>query len=199
MKSTQAVSGQVMATNQQIDDLALVEKITQRDETALVMLYDRYAKSVFNVAHYVLQNRTLAEEITQDVFFLIWQYPDKWNPTKGKLGSWLLSVTRYMSIDRLRHEKSRSPGSPDSLDDLAERISTKVAFTALEDTTLLRSLLKRLPKEQRDVLLLSYFRGLTHVEIAEHLRVPEGTIKSRLRLSLEKLREWWHEAVNEHL
>jgi RNA polymerase sigma-70 factor (ECF subfamily) len=187
-----------MVNNQLIDDMALVENISRQDEGALVMLYDRYAKSVFNVAYYVLQNRTLAEEITQDVFFLIWQYPHKWNPTKGKLGSWLLSVTRYMSIDRLRHEKSRSPNAPASLEDLAEQISSKVAFTALEDTTLLRSLLKRLPKDQREVLLLTYFRGMTHVEIAEHLKVPEGTIKSRLRLSLEKLREWWHEAVNEH-
>lgn len=187
-----------MANNQQIDDMALVEKISQQDESSLVMLYDRYAKPVYNVAYYTLQNRTLAEEITQDVFFLIWQYPDKWNPTKGKLGSWLLSVTRYMSIDRLRHEKSRSSDVPTSLEDLAEQISSKVSFTALEDTTLLRSLLKRLPNDQREVLVLTYFRGMTQPEIAEHLKVPEGTIKSRLRLSLEKLREWWHEAVNEH-
>ncbi len=187
-----------MVNNQQFNDLALVEKISHQDESALVALYDHYAKSVFNVAYYVLQNRTLAEEITQDVFFLIWQYPYKWNPTKGKLGSWLLSVTRYMSIDRLRHEKSRSPDAPASLEDLAEQISSKVAFTALEDTTLLHSLLKRLPKDQREVLLLAYFRGMTHIEIARRLQVPEGTIKSRLRLSLEKLREWWHEAANEH-
>lgn len=187
-----------MANNQLIDDVTLVENISHHDESSLVMLYDRYAKPVYNVAYYVLQNRTLAEEITQDVFFLVWQYPDKWNPTKGKLGSWLLSVARYMSIDRLRHEKSRTSDAPTSLEDLAEQLSSKVSFAAFEDTTLLRSLLKRLPTDQRAVLLLTYFRGMTQAEIAEHLKVPEGTIKSRLRLSLEKLREWWHEAVNEH-
>ncbi len=187
-----------MANNQHLDDKVLIEKISERDESALVVLYEHYAKSVFNVAYYVLQNRTLAEEITQDVFFLVWQYPHKWNPAKGKLSNWLLSVTRYMAIDRLRHEKSRSHNATESLEDLAERISAKVGVSTPEDTDLLRSLLKRLPKEQRDVLLLTYFRGMTHVEIAERLQVPEGTIKSRLRLSMDKLREWWHEAVNEH-
>lgn len=192
------MSGHVMANNLHFDDSVLVEKIRERDEGALVMLYDRYAKSVFNVAHYVLQNRTLAEEITQDVFFLLWQSPHKWNPSKGKLGSWMLAVTRFMAIDRLRHEKSRNHDGTKSLEDLAEQISVKVGVGTSEDTALLTSLLKRLPKEQREVLLLTYFRGMTHVEIAQRLQVPEGTIKSRLRLSLEKLREWWHEAVNEH-
>ena len=187
-----------MLNNQYIDDLVLVEKISERDEDALVLLYERYAKPVFNVAHYVLQNRMLAEEITQDVFFLLWQYPNKWDPTKGKLGSWLLSVTRYMAIDRLRHEKSRNQNGTQSIEELADRVSAKIDASSPEDTALLSSLLKRLPKDQREVLLLTYFRGMTHVEIAERMQVPEGTVKSRLRLSLEKLREWWHEAVNEH-
>lgn len=187
-----------MTTNQLSDDRLIIERIHERDEAALVALYDRYAKRVFNMAYYVLQNRTLAEEITQDVFFLVWQYPNKWNPAKGHLGSWLVSVTRYMAIDRLRHEKSRTPSAQESLDVLAERISAKVSGSTPEDSALLRSLLQRLPKDQREVLLLTFFRGMTHPEIAERLRVPEGTIKSRLRLSLEKLREWWHEAANEN-
>jgi RNA polymerase sigma-70 factor, ECF subfamily len=187
-----------MANHQHLDDKILIEKISEQDEDALVVLYERYAKPVFNIAYYVLQNRTLAEEITQDVFFLVWQHPHKWNSAKGKLANWLYSVTRYMAIDRLRHENSRSHTAPESLEDLADRISARGTVNAPEDTALLLSLLKRLPKDQREVLLLTYLRGMTHGEIAERLRVPEGTIKSRLRLSLDKLREWWHEAVNEH-
>lgn len=187
-----------MAKKINLDDKLLIEKIAGRDEGALVELYDRYAKPVFNVAHYVLQNRLLAEEVTQDVFLLIWQQPAKWNADKGQLGSWLLSVTRYLAIDRLRHEKSRRQDGTASLEELADRVSEKIGLTTPEDTALLGTLLKRLPKEQREVLLLTYFRGLTHLEIAERLQVPEGTIKSRLRLSLEKLREWWREALNEH-
>lgn len=188
-----------MANNQHFDDRMLIERLGKRDEDALVALHDRYARPVFNIALYVLQNRALAEEVTQDVFFLLWQHPNKWDPGKGQLGSWLVSVTRYRAIDRLRQEKSRNHTVPESLEDLADRVGAKGTVSAPEDSALLLSLVKRLPKDQRDVLLLSYFRGMTHTEIAERLQVPEGTIKSRLRLGLDKLREWWREAVNEHL
>lgn len=187
-----------MANYDNFDDKTLIDKISEREDAALVVLYQRHAKSVFNVAYYVLQNRTLAEEVTQDVFFLVWQHPRKWDAGKGNLGSWLMSVTRFMAIDRLRHEKSRRQDGTQSLEELADHIASKGALNTPEDSVLLRTLLKRLPKDQREVLMLSYFRGLTQIEIAQRLNVPEGTIKSRLRLSLEKLREWWHEAINEH-
>jgi RNA polymerase sigma-70 factor (ECF subfamily) len=188
-----------MAHDTASDDFNLVQQIADRDQEALSALYTRYSKPVFNLALYVLQNRTLAEEITQDVFFLLWQSPNKWNPDKGALGSWLLSVTRYMGIDRLRMEKSRRTDTAEPLDAIAERLDIKSALVSPEDTTLLRSLLKRLPKDQREVLFLSYFRGMKNQEIARQLNTPEGTVKSRLRLSLGKLREWWHEEVNEQI
>jgi RNA polymerase sigma-70 factor, ECF subfamily len=181
-----------MAHDPTIDDLALIQQITQGNQQALTELYARYARPVFNLALYVLQNRVL-------VFLLIWQSPQKWSPDKGQLSSWMMSVARHMAIDRLRHEKVRSSDHTESLDGLAEHLGVKTATVLAEDTALLRMLMQRLPKEQRDVLLLTYFRGLTAAEIAERLQIPVGTIKSRLRLSLDKLRDWWHEAVNERL
>lgn len=188
-----------MVHDQTTDDLALIQQITKGNQQALTELYARYARPVFNLALYVLQNRVLAEEIMQDVFLLIWQSPHKWSPEKGQLSSWMMSVARHMAIDRLRHEKVRTSDHTESFDELAEYLGVKTVSVLAEDTALLRSLMQRLPKEQRDVLLLTYFRGLTAAEIAERLQIPTGTIKSRLRLSLEKLRDWWHEAINERL
>lgn len=186
-----------MVNDPNSDDVALLRQIAAHDEQALALLYARHARAVFNLALYVLQNRTTAEEVTQDVFLLVWHSPTKWRADKGKFSSWLLAVTRYMAIDRLRRERSQRYDSHEPFDDLAERLTTLTAFTASEDTTLVRALLKRLPKEQRETLFLIYFRGMPPLEIAQRMSVPTGTVKSRLRLGLEKLREWWHEAVNE--
>jgi RNA polymerase sigma-70 factor (ECF subfamily) len=183
------------------DDRALMERLRAKDQHALAALYERYSRPVFNLALYVLQHRGQAEEITQDVFVLIWRSPEKWRPEKGQLGSWLMAVTRYLAIDRLRKENSRPTGSALSLDDdatrLSERLEISVSPSAQDDAQLLRTLLARLPKEQVQVLVLAYFRGLTHDEIARRLNIPPGTVKSRIRLGLEKLREWWREAVKE--
>lgn len=188
-----------MAFDSPPDVLALLRRVAARDQQALSALYARYAKLVFNMALYVLQNRSLAEEITQDVFLSIWQSPLRWNPDKGKFSSWLLAITRYMAIDRLRRETSRDDHTEHSFDELAEHLAEISVVASHEDGVLLRGLIKQLPREQLETVFLSYYRGMTVMEIAHHFEVPEGTIRSRLRLGLEKLRHLWHQAVNERM
>lgn len=178
-------------------DLRLLRRIAAQDQHALSALYEHYAKSVFNMALYVLQNRSQAEEITQDVFVFVWQWPLKWNSEKGKFSSWLLAVTRYMAIDRLRRETSRANHHARPLEEFAERLGELSVTASPEDGLVLRGLIRQLPREQLETVFLSYYRGMTTAEIARHLQTPEGTVKSRLRLGLEKLRHLWHQAVNE--
>lgn len=188
-----------MANESPPDDLHLLRRIAAQDQHALSALYERYAKSVFNMALYVLQNRSQAEEITQDVFFFVWRWPLKWNADKGKFSSWLLAVTRYMAIDRLRRESSRANHGAHSLEAFAERLEELSVSASPEDGMMVRGLIRQLPREQLEAVFLSYYRGMTAAEIARHLQTPEGTVKSRLRLGLEKLRQLWHQAANEHI
>jgi RNA polymerase sigma-70 factor (ECF subfamily) len=162
---------------------------------ALAHLYDRYNRLVYSLALRILQSHALAEEITSDVFVRIWQKPTTWDPNKGSLITWMLSITRYASIDRLRYERRR----PDHQGmELVEEVHVEGDTSTDEimwtDGPLVRELLKRLPREQVEVLELAFFEGMTHKEMAQYLNLPLGTVKTRVRLGLQKLRAMWMEA-----
>ena len=182
-----------MTTPQHTDDIALMQRIINGDEPALTDLYEAYGGAVFNVAMHILKNRSHAEEVTQDLFFKIWQEPGKWDPDKGKLSSWLLTVTRYMAIDRLRKEKRQPEVTSNPVDDMAHMLGAgaMVDDPNWDNGRLLQTLLRALPRDQIDVIQLAFFKGYTHHEVADHLQIPLGTVKSRIRLALEKLREGW--------
>jgi RNA polymerase sigma-70 factor, ECF subfamily len=181
------------------DDLELMQRIINRDENALFELQERCNRLVFNLARHILGNDTAAEEIAQDVFFQVWRWPERWNPERGRLTTWMLIITRYTSIDRLRREKRQSPIPPASLDEIADLLGkpSQVDDPGRDNGQLLRSLIQQLPQEQLLVIELAFFRGMTHSEIAEHLKLPVGTVKSRIRLGLEKLKLLWQEALRE--
>jgi RNA polymerase sigma-70 factor (ECF subfamily) len=180
-----------------LNDHGLIARIIKRDQQALADLYARYSRPVFNLAQRVAQDRSIAEEVTQDVFMLVWKHPAKWNPDKGRLASWLLTVTRYMTIDRIRKEQREPASEATPLESVSHRLDAHVSPTAMDDAQVMRSILRRLPREQQQVILLAYYRGMTHSDIATHLGIPEGTVKSRLRLGLEKLRRYWKSSVKE--
>jgi RNA polymerase sigma-70 factor (ECF subfamily) len=182
-----------MVSEIQQDLIALVERIIQRDESALTELYALYGQGVYNMAMRVLNNEAAAEEVTQDIFFQVWQQPESWDPAKGRLQSWLLMAARYRAIDRLRREQRRPSMNAIALDDLAQILgsSDSVGDARRDNVELLRSLLAALPKDQREAISLAYFRGMTQAEIAEKLGLPLGTVKGRVRLGLEKLKEGW--------
>jgi RNA polymerase sigma-70 factor (ECF subfamily) len=188
-----------MVKELQRERIDLIERIKRQDQSALTELYEAYGGFVYNMAMHVLRNETAAEEVTQDIFFQIWRKPDSWNPEKGRLSSWLLAATRYRAIDRLRREERRPIRQSIALDDLAHLLASHdtVGDSQQDSGRLLRELLKDLPAEQRQVINLAFFRGMTHAEIAEHLNLPLGTVKGRVRLALEKLRDGWQAAVDD--
>lgn len=178
-------------------DQLLLAKIASRDQQALADLYARYSQPVYNLAKMVARDTVIAEEVTQDVFMLVWKTPEKWQSDKGRLISWLLTVARYMAIDRLRKEKRdlMAYAAPFAQDE--HELKARAEPKSEDDVRLMKSILQRLPQEQKQVVLLAYYRGMTHSQIAKHLSIPEGTVKSRLRLGLQKIRQQWHAATRE--
>ena len=184
-----------MVTGQEAEDDVLLQRAAAGDGDALVVLHQRYANLVYSMAWRVLQDVGLAEEVTQDVFMKLWHQRQRYDPERGRFSAWLLSVTRFAAIDRLRREGRRPvavelPGDePNQQTALEQLVATDHA--SWERGQHLRLLLGELPPEQRQVVELAYFGGLTHSELAEQLGLPLGTVKGRLRLGLERLRDLW--------
>lgn len=180
----------------QLDDVALMDCVSTQHQDALAELYKRYGSWVYSLALRVVQNDELAEEITQDIFLKVWNRASTWDPDKGKLGSWLLAVTRYAAIDRIRQEQRQPPQAAMSWEDAAPFLSHRSAVdTALwADGQILQAAMAKLPEEQMQVIELAYYQGMTHKQIAQSLELPLGTVKTRVRLGLQKLRHLWKEA-----
>ena len=134
-----------------------------------------------------------AEEVTQDTFMRLWKKGETYDKDKGRFTTWLLTVTRRLAIDVLRQRRRREPQTGmlfmDEEPTLWENLLTSDGSTDLRRT--LRSVLNELPSDQRDLIELVYFYGMSHTDIAETLRLPLGTVKTRIRLGMQKLRTAW--------
>ena len=173
------------------------------DLEALEGLYDRYSTLVFSVSLRVLHDTQLAEDVVQEVFLRLWRQPSSYDPTRGRFISWLMSVTRNRSLDELRRvtrrlrsedleeEPGRELPAPEGVDD------PQAGLLLAERRAAVRAAMTRLPPAQRRVIELAYFGGLTQVEIAQATGDPLGTVKTRVRLGMQKLREALEEFINE--
>ncbi len=182
-----------------VDDLQLLRAIASGDQRAFMQLYQQYCNLGFSLALRVVRHQVLAEEVTQDVFLKIWQQPDRWNPALGQFSSWLLTITRNAAIDRLRKEQRHiapADGTTEPLFDQA--IEASISDDPLWiDGQLLARLIYELPAEQRQLIELAFYQGYTHSELADGLQLPLGTVKTRLRSGLQKLRALWEELHTE--
>ena len=178
----------------EISDIELVSQILHQDQNGLSILYDRYGKQIYGFAYHTLQNQNDAEEITQDVFLTLWEKSDKWDSAKGSLISWLMRLTRNKSIDRIR-KRQRSPQLVDSdFEETLQYIPSKgegVGGEMWQNGQIIHSLLQKLPPEQSKLIELAFYKGMTHSELSESLGIPLGTVKTRLRSGLQKLRDMW--------
>jgi len=176
------------ASHQQ--DCQLMQRVVAREQDALRSLYETYSQRVYNMAYQVTRQQQAAEDVTQDVFFQVWRWPERWNPDKGRLVSWLLTVARYTAIDHVRREQRQPTLEPPSDEQMQPSTGDQHdAYAEADRNREIRQHLKALPPEQRTVIMLAFFRGLTHEEIAQQLKLPVGTVKSRIRLGMKKLRE----------
>lgn len=168
-------------------DAALISRVVERDESALAVLYDRYAGMLFSVLHRILRDTQAAEEILQDIFFQLWRTANQFDPKRGSLPGWLTVIARNRAISRLRRQR------PEQCDELIEgtvampyNLETVAAQQQLMGR--IKAALENLSKEQRAALELAYFEGLTHSEIARRTGDPLGTVKTRIRSAVEVLK-----------
>lgn len=177
----------------EMSDLELLAFIGRSDRDALAALYDRYGRRVFSLAARILSDPVASEEITQDVFLSIWRRGGSYSPDKGKFTTWLFSIAHNRTIDELRRRKrDRNRDNDDveeHLDIISADISPDDSAVAQSEYSRVRGALALLPPEQRTVVELAYFRGLTQAEIAVMTGQPLGTVKTRMRLALKKLRD----------
>jgi RNA polymerase sigma-70 factor (ECF subfamily) len=171
-------------------DVSLLTAIARGDEQALASLYDRYRLILFGLIQRILHSRPEAEDVLQEVFLQVWQKAADFNQSRGRPFTWLVTLARSRAIDRLR-----SLGARDRLATASAREETEEVADAVTDAILsergkvVRDALRELPEEQQQVLLLAYFDGFTQSEIAERLGSPLGTVKTRMRSGMIKLRE----------
>lgn len=176
-----------------LDDATLIDLIARARADALGELYDRYGRMVFSLAVNSVGDYRTAEEITQDVFVRVWQRAKSYRAERGKVSTWLTSIARHRAIDQLRRRGARpeqhtvawAEGAPEAL--TASDDPQEAAQLAMEGERV-RAAVAQLPEEQKQVLALAYFQGYTQQQIADALGQPLGTVKTRVRLAMKKLR-----------
>jgi RNA polymerase sigma-70 factor (ECF subfamily) len=167
------------------DDAVLIARIRRCDQDAFALLYDRYSPLVYSVALRVLKDPAAAEDVLHDIFLQLWRLPGKFDAARGNFSSWIAVVTRNRAIDRTRRERPRVDPedvvliSPVDIESDAQRnsIAEKV-----------RNVLHEMPEAQRNAVEMAFFDGMTHVEIADAMHEPLGTVKTRIRSALIMIR-----------
>lgn len=172
-----------------LEDETLIELIAKKQVEALGEIYDRYNRLVFSLALYMVGDQAAAEEITQDAFTRLWIQAETYRPEQAKVKTWLVTIARNRAIDELRRRKVRPSAT------LLEE-AWDVSVNNLEETVdgraqsiRVRAALSKLPSEQRQVMLMAYFGGYSQTEISDELAMPLGTVKTRMRLAMQKLRQ----------
>ena len=175
-------------------DLELVERIRRGDQPALDLLYGRYSSPVYSLVWKILQNAEEAEDVALDVFWQVWRQADRYDPARGAPPAWIFTLARSRAIDRLRARNRRedrtvSIDDPNlNIDPLDENAAPDQIVSFRQSRDAVRAAMTKLSPVQREAVELAFLKGLTHVEIAERLGQPLGTVKTRIRQGLIRLR-----------
>lgn len=179
-----------MPDTREPSDNDLLHAVARGDEAALATLYDRYASILLGLVLRILHSRGEAEDVLQEVFLQVWRRANDFDESRGRAFTWLVTLARSRAIDRLRSLDARGRAATAAAAEASEQVGD-ASLDALraEQSEIVRAALAQLSEEQRTTLLLAYQEGLTQTEIAERLKQPLGTVKTRTRAGLIKLRE----------
>lgn len=194
--------GVPLPRSESLDDAWVAAALARGDETTLAAVYDEYAQAVFALALRILNERPAAEDVVQETFLRLWRQPSAYQAKRGRLLTWLLAVAHHRAIDVVRRrrleEKHQWPGAnstgadradvTDGIADPSADGDPPAAAAAREGQGVVRRALAELSADQRELLELAYYRGLTQSQIADRLGEPLGTIKTRMRTGLLRLR-----------
>ena len=170
------------------EDIELVQQLREQPGIGVARLYDRYGRLVYSVALRILQDHGAAEEVTQDVFVRCWSGIDRYQPERVRLVSWLLAIAHHRAIDELRSRRGKSQRREISADHMYLLTADEPAIDEALLRGEIRVALAALPQPQREAIELIFWGGLTRREAAAQLSVPLGTVHTRLRLGMDKLR-----------
>jgi RNA polymerase sigma-70 factor, ECF subfamily len=178
-------------------DVELVERLQRRDPQALAELYDRYGRLAYSLIVRVVRDGALAEDLVQETFLRVWNRAQGFDAQRGALGPWLLAVARNRAIDYLRSASGRERNALEleEVDHPSLYTNMERDILASDKTRMIRAALEKLTPNQREVIELAYFEGLTQTEMAERMGQPLGTVKTWVRTALKNLREEFGEAV----
>jgi RNA polymerase sigma-70 factor (ECF subfamily) len=180
-------------------DEQIMEGVRAGDGRAVAAMYDRYNALIFSLALRMLNDREGAEELVQEVFLRAWRQAASYQPRLGRLSTWLLGIARNLAVDELRRRGARPQKAEGDTEEQMASLAAPESLDPAEQTSLaatrdeIRHALDALPPAQRQVMDLAYYGGLTQSEIAAQLGEPLGTVKTRMRLGTQKLRELLHD------
>jgi RNA polymerase sigma-70 factor (ECF subfamily) len=176
------------------NDEELIHAIIEGKSSALGELYDRYGRLVYSLSYQVVGDSSTAEEITQEVFLQVWNKAGTYQSLQGKVVTWLTSVARHKAIDSLRRKGARPEGHQIGFEteeelDLVDPVGVEDQVENSQRSQAIRRAIAHLPPDQQRALSLAYFKGMTHQEVADLIGEPLGTVKTRIRLAMLKLRQ----------
>ncbi|HEX8857222.1 MAG TPA: sigma-70 family RNA polymerase sigma factor [Thermoleophilaceae bacterium] len=176
---------------QRLADEELMQLVQDGDPRAFELLYDRHGDAAFSLAYRMVGDRVAAEDITQEAFLSIWRSRERYQRERGSVRTWVLGIVHHRGIDALRrnlvHQRRRASAEGiEERHEAPERTDAEALRRAEAKTV--HAALETLPDDQSQVIELAYFGGFTHIQIAEMLAMPVGTVKGRMRLGLEKMR-----------
>jgi RNA polymerase sigma-70 factor (ECF subfamily) len=178
-----------------LESQQLAAALGRREESALTELYDRYGRTVYALTLRILGDPGMAEEISLDAFWQVWQQIDRFNEKRGSLPSWLFTIARSRAIDRLR-SRVASKRTPNDAGGGNQSQAPDEAVELAERRRLVHGAMAKLSAEQRSALELAYFEGLSHSEISARLNQPLGTVKTRIRQAMIILRRHLEDTVS---
>jgi RNA polymerase sigma-70 factor (ECF subfamily) len=170
----------------------LVQALRDREKIAIEALYDMYSASLMGVIARIVIDEAIAEDILQETFIKIWNSFQSYSTEKGRLFTWMVNIARNLAIDKVRSKDFKNQNKNQELENNVTFIDEQVNTVYKPELMGIKDLVEKLKPEQKIILNLVYFKGYTHVEVAEELDMPLGTVKTRLRMAIMQLRKYFN-------
>jgi RNA polymerase sigma-70 factor (ECF subfamily) len=178
----------IASTTTHITEAELIKSLRRKDQSALDYLYDHYSGALYGVIVRILKQDDIAEEVLQDVFFRVWERIDQYDPARGKLFTWMINIARNQAIDKTRSAEYNKSKKTSTIETVVSKIDNSDFTEQRIEGIGVPEILRPLPDEQRFVIERLYFDGYTQSELAKEFNIPLGTVKTRLRLAMQFLR-----------
>jgi RNA polymerase sigma-70 factor (ECF subfamily) len=175
-----------------LSETELIEALRGQKKVAAEALYDMYSSSLYGIIIRIVQHDEIAEDLLQETFVKIWNSFPSFDPEKGRLFTWMVNIARNLSIDKLRSKDFRNNSKNHDIENTVNYIDTQRNTSINPEVLGIKDLVGKLKPEQKIILDLVYFKGYTHVEAADELNIPLGTVKTRLRMGIITLRKFFN-------